>query len=408
MGIRSTEVRYLASASGATIPSGTWQESIPSVPAGYYLWTRTVIYYTNGSQSTSYSVSRVGQDGSKGEDGRDGEDGRTVYATSSTVATQLAKTAALVSGSISLFAGLTVAVKFEHENTAASPTLNVGGTGAKPIYTNGTPYAYWEKGATVIFVYNGSSWYTASSPVYASTVTVGNPAARHVYIDSGSVDVNANETTLASFGETTTIGDPSGQVLQLTKGGLDFLYQSQSRFSIEALAGTTILDSSTASGMRISAASGIVLIPYLGSSSYEQTNYTLTPQLLKDSGEAFASSSVVRVKGASILYWNEAGTTGTVTLKHSAANFDFLEIAYTDGSRHMTQRVFAPDGKSTVIGRAVWGGTSNNYYYDNSAILSISAKSIAQSNKGRFYTNATKSYVEENASLKITHVFGWR
>lgn len=55
-GVASTTVEYQASTSGTTVPTGTWSTTIPSVAQGSYLWTRTVITYTDNTQSTSYSV----------------------------------------------------------------------------------------------------------------------------------------------------------------------------------------------------------------------------------------------------------------------------------------------------------------------------------------------------------------
>lgn len=71
-GIKSTAVTYQASTSGTTIPTGTWQTSIPTVSAGQYLWTRTVITYTDDSKSTSYSVGRMGTNGTNGTNGSAG------------------------------------------------------------------------------------------------------------------------------------------------------------------------------------------------------------------------------------------------------------------------------------------------------------------------------------------------
>ena len=60
----STEVKYQASSSPSTPPSGTWQSSPPSVNPGDYLWTRTVITWGSGSPTTFYSVARQGTNGS--------------------------------------------------------------------------------------------------------------------------------------------------------------------------------------------------------------------------------------------------------------------------------------------------------------------------------------------------------
>lgn len=62
--ITTQTVRYQASTSGTTVPSGTWSSTIPSVPQGSYLWTRTELNFNDGTTVTSYSVGRMGIDGS--------------------------------------------------------------------------------------------------------------------------------------------------------------------------------------------------------------------------------------------------------------------------------------------------------------------------------------------------------
>lgn len=60
----SSSTTYMVSDSGTIIPSGSWQSSVPTVPQGKYLWTRVITTYNTGSPVTSYSVSRMGIDGS--------------------------------------------------------------------------------------------------------------------------------------------------------------------------------------------------------------------------------------------------------------------------------------------------------------------------------------------------------
>lgn len=74
-GIKSTAVTYQVSTSGTTPPTGTWNSSIPSVAANQYLWTRTVITYTDNTTSTSYSVGKMGANGVKGDKGDTGPAG---------------------------------------------------------------------------------------------------------------------------------------------------------------------------------------------------------------------------------------------------------------------------------------------------------------------------------------------
>lgn len=66
-GVSGTEIRYQASTSGTVVPTGTWLTTIPAVPADQYLWTRTIITYTDATTSTSYSVGKMGATGSAGK-----------------------------------------------------------------------------------------------------------------------------------------------------------------------------------------------------------------------------------------------------------------------------------------------------------------------------------------------------
>lgn len=57
-GIKSTAITYLTGTSATSAPSGTWLSSPPQAdPSNPYLWTRTIVTYTDDSTSTSYSVS---------------------------------------------------------------------------------------------------------------------------------------------------------------------------------------------------------------------------------------------------------------------------------------------------------------------------------------------------------------
>ena len=60
----SSSVSYQVGDSGTIIPSGSWNNSIPVVAQGKYLWTRTTNNFNTGSPVVSYSVSRMGLDGS--------------------------------------------------------------------------------------------------------------------------------------------------------------------------------------------------------------------------------------------------------------------------------------------------------------------------------------------------------
>ena len=112
------------------------------------------------------------------------------YATCSTASATAAKVA--VCTGFKLTTGATVLVKFSNTNSAASPTLNVNSTGAKPIVAYGTTaiQAYaWKAGQTVMVVYDGTSW-VALVQSWATTTYYG--------ITKLSSSTSSTSTTLAA------------------------------------------------------------------------------------------------------------------------------------------------------------------------------------------------------------------
>lgn len=69
VGIASTAVTYQVGTSGTTAPTGTWSSTPVATTTGQFLWTRTIITYTNATTATAYSVSAHGSTGSNGSTG---------------------------------------------------------------------------------------------------------------------------------------------------------------------------------------------------------------------------------------------------------------------------------------------------------------------------------------------------
>lgn len=69
--VSSTSVTYQVGTSGTTPPTGTWSSTVPSVANGQYLWTKTVVNYSDGKSTESYSVSYKGTNGINGTNGKD-------------------------------------------------------------------------------------------------------------------------------------------------------------------------------------------------------------------------------------------------------------------------------------------------------------------------------------------------
>lgn len=66
--VSSTTITYQAGASGTAAPTGTWYDTVEKANAqkGQYLWTKTVVTYSDGKNSESYSVSYIANDGVNG------------------------------------------------------------------------------------------------------------------------------------------------------------------------------------------------------------------------------------------------------------------------------------------------------------------------------------------------------
>ena len=75
VGITATTITYAQSTSGTTAPSSGWTTSVPTVPAGQFLWTKTVWSYSDKTSETGYSVAMMGAKGDKGDQGVQGIQG---------------------------------------------------------------------------------------------------------------------------------------------------------------------------------------------------------------------------------------------------------------------------------------------------------------------------------------------
>lgn len=100
-GIVSNATTYQAGTSGTTPPTGTWSTSIPSVSENQYLWTKIVLTYSDNTNSTAYSVGKMGAKGETGATGSTGATGATgngIKSTTINFASSTSGTAAPSSG----------------------------------------------------------------------------------------------------------------------------------------------------------------------------------------------------------------------------------------------------------------------------------------------------------------------
>lgn len=95
----------------------------------------------------------------------------------------------------SLFNGATVTVKFTSANEAMNPTLNVNGSGAKPIrdYKGNELTAdamKWKEGAALAFTYDGTYWRLQDSDLM-----------KRIYSAETAIEQNANDIVLKASKE---------------------------------------------------------------------------------------------------------------------------------------------------------------------------------------------------------------
>lgn len=182
-GVKSSAVTYQASTSGTTIPTGTWSSTIPSVAAGSFLWTRTIITYTDNTTTTSYSVGKMGNTGAtgaKGDKGDTGAAGKGVKSTAVTYQAGASQTTVPTGTWLTTVPTLTTALPYLWTRTVITYTDNTTSTS----YSVSSTLDSFEVGGRNLAArsgfgrYAGSKWYSdmrnTTEDGYVFTVT-GNP-----------------------------------------------------------------------------------------------------------------------------------------------------------------------------------------------------------------------------------------
>lgn len=141
-----------------------------------------------------------------------------------------------VDGDFELKEGAIVIVRFINSNGIAAPTLNVNGTGAKPMYrygtttlSTGTTTTGWTAGAIQMFIYNGTGWIRD----YWNNTTYSNAALGHGYVTCSTAEATTAKTaSLSSYALTTggrvtvkfTNAVPANATLNVNSKGAKAIY----------------------------------------------------------------------------------------------------------------------------------------------------------------------------------------
>lgn len=111
------------------------------------------------------------------------------------------------------------------------------------------------------------------------------------------------------------------------------------------------------------------------------------------------------------LYNNATGTTGTVTLSETSANFTYIEIFYIlHTGQYMSTKIYSPNGKNAQLG-GIWA-TNDNVLQANTKLVKISGTSITNVHSGPdWYANIILGNVDSlgvQNKLTIVRVVGYR
>ena len=225
VGIKTTTITYASHTNGTTPPTTGYTTTVPSVPAGQFLWTKTVWTYTDNSTETGYSVAMMGVKGDQGiqgiqgRDGIAGKDGKGINLTTITYAISTSGTTAPTTGYTSTVPTL-IKGQYLWTKTVWRYTDNSTETGYSVAYiaqdgNNGTNGVAGKDGVgikTTTITYAGSASGT-TAPTTGWTTTVPTVAAGN-YLWTKTVWAytdNTSETgySVAKMGNTGPTG-PAG------------------------------------------------------------------------------------------------------------------------------------------------------------------------------------------------------
>ena len=160
----------------------------------------------------------------------------TFYGVCDTAEATVAKTVTISGFPSTLTAGIQVTIKFTNKSGVASATLNVNGTGAKPIYrygttavSTGTTTSGWVAGAVQTFTYDGTGWVRE----YWNNTTYSNVALGQGYATcSTAAATTAKTAALSSYALTAngivsikfTYDVPASATLNINSKGAKAMY----------------------------------------------------------------------------------------------------------------------------------------------------------------------------------------
>ena len=378
-GVKTTEVTYQASTSGTTVPTGTWTTTIPSVAANQYLWTRTVITYTDNTTSTAYSIGKMGATGATGPTGATGNGIKTIVnyylasASSSGVTTSTSgwtTTVQTITASLKYLWNYEVVTYTNNSSYTSTPVIigaygNTGATG--PTGATGTGYtlilsnenhtfpattsaAIAGSASTNVIAYKNATQVVATISKIGSTAVSGNQTGVATGVTGLTADVSGNGTTSAAitFKATTSLTSKNGTIaVTITVDGKSFIKNFSFALAMTGSTGATGNTGAAAKSIDITASSqvfkstdgGVTFSPdtiklspiFQGGISYSKWQYSINGgtswvDVSSGSNGLTISSGILTVAKTCSLFTNTISTISFKCISNNASYFDIMSI----------------------------------------------------------------------------------
>ena len=222
-GIASITEQYYHSTSMTTQAGGNWSTTVPTATRGKYIWTRSVIKYTDSTTTTTTPICVSGSDGVNGNNGANGTDGISVTS---------------------------VDVEYA-QNTSTTTAPTSGWTTTSPTWASGK--YIWSRTKTTYS--NGKTTYTNPACITGQKGDTGNSGADAITIvltnENHTFSANSSGNITSTQSTTTNITAYKGSnTTSVTIGALPTvtgltLSKSGSTITIQANTGTSLADTGT-------------------------------------------------------------------------------------------------------------------------------------------------------------------
>lgn len=313
-GIMSSATTYQAGTSGTTPPTGTWSTSIPSVSENQYLWTKIVLTYSDNTNSTAYSVGKMG---AKGETGATGSTGAT-GATGNGIKSTTINFASSTSGTVAPSSGWSTTIPTVSDGnflwtrtvlTFTDNTTNTSYTVAKQG-EKGDPTGIISQSTVPTDPYVGMLWQNTGASGYIIGATYQwNGSKFNLYIFTADNIVATTLSAITANLGNITAGNISGVTISGSKFINEFSYQPYPNNSSIFVFGTTTIENGRwNTEYRQEGNKGIGIVDHTGTAILDPTGVQFSQTMVASNGEnSFAKFNALE------LTMNYGGRGGTLT-----------------------------------------------------------------------------------------------